>query len=402
MADDGGVLFTADAADRIADVVRRIESTPKNDRQTRRRGPVFTDPAVYTARVPATTTVAAAVAATGSQVVTPASMAGIYVGAVLAVDAAGTPEPVTVTATTATTFTANFTATHTSGFTVTPSRDADGNYPAVITLLDPVAFGWQDFGTVKIRPSNGELLSNGSRYPVKPAGVNQGVPLYQVLEGPAPGVTAGLSLSHYLNPGAGGPTGVTTIQEAYGEIDAGSPPAAGTAAHTYSGYSLYLTTGDTPIPSGSGLWTAITNWPHIGAKAYGLVASDTGPAWWSPRVPNLTQTVPALFLTPPLLGLYLVGGWLHFVGGTGKTRGIGIAVGNSVSSYSIVARQLVPAPANIGGDPDSYASVLGVWDTRGLLGGAPAAGGSFFMQSYQDTGGGVPISEGSLWCLKVG
>lgn len=65
------------------------------------------------------TTVAVAVTSTGSQAVTPASMTGIVVGSVLTIDATGTKETVSVTAITATTFTANFTATHLANFTVT-------------------------------------------------------------------------------------------------------------------------------------------------------------------------------------------------------------------------------------------------------------------------------------------
>lgn len=65
------------------------------------------------------TTVAGAVSATGVQAVTPAAMTGIVPGTGLYVDSAGTPELVYVISTTATTFTANFTATHTGGFTVT-------------------------------------------------------------------------------------------------------------------------------------------------------------------------------------------------------------------------------------------------------------------------------------------
>lgn len=65
------------------------------------------------------TTVAAAVTATGVQVATPAAMTGIVPGAALFVDSAGTPELVYVISTTATTFTANFTATHSGAYTVT-------------------------------------------------------------------------------------------------------------------------------------------------------------------------------------------------------------------------------------------------------------------------------------------
>lgn len=65
------------------------------------------------------TTVASAVSATGVQAVTPAAMTGIVPGSALYVDSAGTPELVYVISVTASTFTANFTATHSGGFTVT-------------------------------------------------------------------------------------------------------------------------------------------------------------------------------------------------------------------------------------------------------------------------------------------
>lgn len=58
------------------------------------------------------TTLSAAITVTGSQAVTPVSMDGIFVGAVLTIDTAGNLETVTVTAVTPTTFTANFTKTH--------------------------------------------------------------------------------------------------------------------------------------------------------------------------------------------------------------------------------------------------------------------------------------------------
>jgi len=49
---------------------------------------------------------------TGSQVVTPASMAGIVVNSIITVDSTGTPETVAVTAKTSTTYTATFLHTH--------------------------------------------------------------------------------------------------------------------------------------------------------------------------------------------------------------------------------------------------------------------------------------------------
>jgi hypothetical protein len=59
-----------------------------------------------------------AVAAPGSVVITPASMANIFVGTALLVDSAGNAETVIVAATTATTFTATFAQTHSSTWTI--------------------------------------------------------------------------------------------------------------------------------------------------------------------------------------------------------------------------------------------------------------------------------------------
>lgn len=71
---------------------------------------------VFASRV--NTTVAAAVTVTGLQAVTPAAMTNIVPNMELLIDGAGTPETVQVVSITATTFTANFTATHLAGFTV--------------------------------------------------------------------------------------------------------------------------------------------------------------------------------------------------------------------------------------------------------------------------------------------
>ena len=67
------------------------------------------------------TTIAAAVTTTGIQTVTPASMSGITEDSYLYVDGAGNPEAIAVKSTTATTFTAVFTRTHTAGFAITQS-----------------------------------------------------------------------------------------------------------------------------------------------------------------------------------------------------------------------------------------------------------------------------------------
>ena len=70
------------------------------------------------------TTVAAAVTRTGLQTVVPASMTNITVDTLLYVDAGGNPEIVAVKAVTSTSFTAEFTRTHTASFTCTCSTYA--------------------------------------------------------------------------------------------------------------------------------------------------------------------------------------------------------------------------------------------------------------------------------------
>jgi hypothetical protein len=74
--------------------------------------------AFVSAAGPVNTTSGTAVSSTGSHAVTPASMYGIHVGDALLVDSGTTPEVVTVTAVTATTFTATYASTHLSNFTV--------------------------------------------------------------------------------------------------------------------------------------------------------------------------------------------------------------------------------------------------------------------------------------------
>jgi hypothetical protein len=90
--------------------------------------------AVPTSAAAATTTVAGAIVVPGVVTVVPASMAGIGVGVLLAIDAAGTPETVTVTATTPTTFTATFAAAHLAGFTVQTLTNAIGT---AVTIVGP-------------------------------------------------------------------------------------------------------------------------------------------------------------------------------------------------------------------------------------------------------------------------
>lgn len=74
--------------------------------------------AAYGQALSVNTTVTSALAATGSQTVTPGAMTNIAVGSVVLIDSAGTPEWVIVTAVTGSTFTAVFNHTHSGGFKV--------------------------------------------------------------------------------------------------------------------------------------------------------------------------------------------------------------------------------------------------------------------------------------------
>lgn len=81
-------------------------------------------------------TLSTALTATGSQTVTPSSMNGIGVGTVVVVDPGGDEEVVTVTATTATSFTATFAKTHASGVTLRLQR-------AFVVRIDQAAIATQ-------------------------------------------------------------------------------------------------------------------------------------------------------------------------------------------------------------------------------------------------------------------
>lgn len=52
--------------------------------------------------------------------------------------------------------------------------DGSGHYDAVITLYSAVEATWEDLGDVKLLALNGETLTNGTRYPVWPAGETAG------------------------------------------------------------------------------------------------------------------------------------------------------------------------------------------------------------------------------------
>lgn len=50
------------------------------------------------------------------------------------------------------------------------TADGNGNYPAVVTVRDPVAAAWVDGEACKLMPPNGETLASGTRYLARPGG----------------------------------------------------------------------------------------------------------------------------------------------------------------------------------------------------------------------------------------
>ncbi|HEV3198644.1 MAG TPA: hypothetical protein VGZ73_12065 [Bryobacteraceae bacterium] len=110
-------------------------------------------------------TLSAPIAATGVQVATPSTMAGIGLGTVLTLDSGLSQENVTVTATTATTFTANFGQTHAAGVTIQLNR-------SFVVRIGQDGIGSQisqEFGAngvqvniVAAHPSNADILYCGT------------------------------------------------------------------------------------------------------------------------------------------------------------------------------------------------------------------------------------------------
>lgn len=106
-------LWVNNAANRAGNATNFYDFRVYNYRKGKLQGTLFYDSQQVS------TTVAIAVTVIGVQAVTPAAMTGIVPGSALYVDSAGTPELVYVISTTSTTFTANFTLTHSASFTVT-------------------------------------------------------------------------------------------------------------------------------------------------------------------------------------------------------------------------------------------------------------------------------------------
>lgn len=85
------------------------------------------------------------------------------------------------------------------------TADGSGHYPAVITVYSAVDAAWTDYSAVKVKPPNGETLTDGTRYAVRPAGTTAGGDeLYATLGGGSGIGPAGVI---YVPP-AGGGTGI--------------------------------------------------------------------------------------------------------------------------------------------------------------------------------------------------
>lgn len=103
------------------------------------------------------TTLSNAITSAGSQAATPASMTNIVVGSTLTIDIGDLQETVTVTAVTASTFTATFTKTHLAGVGITASA-APGLYYLQQTLSSR---GTTAFSAVTTPTTTGEVLTWG-------------------------------------------------------------------------------------------------------------------------------------------------------------------------------------------------------------------------------------------------
>jgi hypothetical protein len=115
-----------------------------------------------------------------------------------------------------------YTARITSG---TP--DGNGNYPAVITMYDSTVPGWVNFAAVKVKPANGETLTNGSRYTVRAAGTVGTDTLYVTALGA--GGSGGGSITVQDSSGAPSYAGITTVQIVASNGLVLTNPAGGTA-----------------------------------------------------------------------------------------------------------------------------------------------------------------------------
>lgn len=62
------------------------------------------------------------------------------------------------------------------------TADGDGYYPGVVTLYAAADEAWSDYSAVKVAPLNGETLTSGTRYAVRPSGrTAAGEELYTVI-----------------------------------------------------------------------------------------------------------------------------------------------------------------------------------------------------------------------------
>jgi len=97
-----------------------------------------------------------------------------------------------------------YTARLTSG-----TADANGYYPAVITVYDTVAAAWTDYTAVFVLPLSGEGLTNATRYSVRPIGPYSTGQAFQVQEGIRPPAFSGAAVHGNTESGVGYGTAVS-------------------------------------------------------------------------------------------------------------------------------------------------------------------------------------------------
>ena len=130
----------------------KAEKSPPSNQDTQ-------SPIVHEVRVALPTTSIASAISSGTQTVSPASMTDIYVGSMLLIDSAGTPETVTVTAITGSTFTAVFADAHASTPVSVQAVANSFGYPCRIRQWNGTA--WADaFAPAQVIDPNGATLAN--------------------------------------------------------------------------------------------------------------------------------------------------------------------------------------------------------------------------------------------------
>lgn len=110
--------------------------------------------------------------------------------------------------------------------TTSGTADGDGHYPGVITLYSGNAAAWTEYSAVKLRPPNGETLTDNTRYAARPAGrTSGGDELYTAMMGPGGG--GGITVREVdLTPSY---SGITTLEFDQADGITVTNPSAGVA-----------------------------------------------------------------------------------------------------------------------------------------------------------------------------